>query len=317
MKLHSQIVVYILFGLLIASCATSPASIASATTIPSETLQPTQIITETLTQTPTITPTATEARLKVGDQIIENDYTYTYTFIPESGYYGWFRPLANINFYPWAFATIPDGHGGRISANSTNDIGPTTLMVEQGVDGEQAVVALIQNELQKGINPTPLYIRDIETDLRTRAGVSTSNQAIDQFNTDLQIGNETFQDTVFGKSLIWTISPKSGATIYILKPDLTKLTKENGFWEWSDMPWKTHFWTAFWGVNSHGIVGAIAVDKPLNQLDPFELRMLTIWHEAVALDNTDVTNTGFDGLAQDLASQAADIPTMIDIQYQK
>ena len=65
MKLHSQIVAYILFGLLIVSCATSPVSVTSTIIIPSETPQPTQTLTETLTLTPTATE-VTPALASVG-----------------------------------------------------------------------------------------------------------------------------------------------------------------------------------------------------------------------------------------------------------
>jgi hypothetical protein len=89
------------------------------------------------------------------------------------------------------------------------------------------------------------------------------------------------------------------------------------------MPWKTNFWVAFWGVDSHGIVGAISLDKPLDQLDPFEIRMLPLWHEAVVIDddeqdNSDISNVGFNGLLQRLVQDVTAVkPPLIEIQYQK
>jgi len=267
--------------------------------------------------TPTIALMPTETGPKEGDQMTDNGYTYMYS-TPENGFPGFYRPAGQISFYPWAFATIPDGHGGRIPATASNDIGPTTIMIEYGVNGDQAIQALTQAELQKGINPTPMYIDDITTDLQDRVGISTSNQAVDAFNSDLQTGNVSIHDTVFGHKLDWPISRTSGATIWIVKNDTTKLTKENGFWKWTT-PGGVNFWTAYWGVNEKGLNVGMSTDTALNALSPDNVRLMILGPEAAAIDTTDLTNTNLSivHLTQSLVNDSASGPSAITIQPRK
>ena len=295
----------------------TPPSSAPASLSPSPPTAKASIVVPTESPTATITPTPSEAGPKVGDTMNENGFTYTY-LTPENGFSGFYRQAGQISFYPWAFVTIPDGRGGRIPATASNDIAPTTIMIEHGVSGEQAIQALTQAELRKGINPTPLYIRDIETDLRERAGVSTSDQAVDAFNRDLQTGNLSIQDTVFGHTLNWPISTTSGATIWIVNNDPTKLTKENGFWKWTT-PGGVNFWTAYWGVNEKGLNVGISTDTALNALSPDNVRLMILGPEAADIDTTDLTNTNLSivHLTQSVVNDSASGPLAITIQYRK
>ena len=114
----------------------------------------------------------------------------------------------------------------------------------------------------------------------------------------------------------WYPGPNNGATVYVLNYQVTTPTKENGFWKWMDMPNQTHFHTTFWGIDTKGnILGAIASEKPLSELDDMEVRMLALYHIAVALNNTNVTNVGFDVFLQTLAKTAGNgTPPYIQIQ---
>ncbi len=255
------------------------------------------------TETPV--PTPTESGPKEGDKIVENGYTYTYTLIPESGYKGWFRPVAKMPLDPWLAKYVPDGNGGYVESSAKNDIGPTTLLVEKGVLGEQAIEALTQKKLERGV-AFPLYVRQLETWMRKHYFETAPNPDDYKYNTALQRGDVTYAFRVGDKEYTWTISPKSGATIYIIKNDPAVLTEENGFWTWVDGPYGTHFSTAFWGVDKNGIVGAISPDTSLDQLDPFELRILPLFHQVAVLKHDDVQGVGFDGPLQMLVTFAGE-----------
>ncbi|MCL5612154.1 MAG: hypothetical protein M1485_06325, partial [Chloroflexi bacterium] len=274
----------------------------------------------------------TPAGPKEGDTKAENGYTYTYTLIPESGQYLWVRPMGQISFYPWQSLWAPDGIGvdGKPqykSSSPSNNIGPTTVMVDIRVDEAEASVPgkHILSTLSQGFHPemdtNVRYNQFLDTALYDGYYNTKKLPKIDfQWNTDLQDGKIAYTFYVNGVPHTVPISPQSGATIYVLPyDDSNKPSDANGFWEWSDMPYKTQFRTAFWGVNDKGIIGAIAVNKPLNELNPFEVRLLAIWHEATVVDNAnkDVKGAGFSILAQLLAEHAADARSLIDIQYQQ
>lgn len=265
--------------------------------------------------TETAVPTPTEAGPKAGDKLVENGYTYTYTVIPESGYKGWFRPMAEIPLVPWDIKYVPDGKGGYVESNASNDVGPTRLLIEKGLNGEQIISALTQTRKEKGSSPLPNYTEQLLTYLRKDYSVTHPNANDYQFNTDLQRGNVTYTFHVGPTEYTWTISPKSGATIYVLKNDPAYLTEENGFWTWVDGPYGTHFYTAFWGVDNNGIVGAISVDKSLDQLDPFELRILPLYHQVAVLTHDDVQGVACDANCQRMVIFAGEgNPPVIDVK---
>lgn len=276
---------------------------------------PTPVPTATATSTEIpASPTATEAGPKEGKTMVENGYTYTYTVIPESGYKGWFRPMADMPLVPWLAKYVPDGSGGYVESTNRNNIGPTRLLVEKGVEGEQAIKALTQRQLERGVT-FPYYVEQIYTWIRTRYEEINPNADDYKRNTDLQNGNISFKFHAGPKEYTWTISPHSGATIYVVKNDPAHLTEENGFWTWVDGPYGTHFSTAFWGVDQNGIVGAISLDKSLDQLDPFELRIIPLYHQVAVLKHDDVQGVGFDGPLQMIVTFAGrENPLVIEIE---
>ena len=142
-----------------------------------------------------------------------------------------------------------------------------------------------------------------------------------RFEYGLLSGTQHYDFTYNGITYPYTFSRTSGGTIYILANNPLVMTKENGFSKWFDMPWKTNFWITFWGVDSHGLIGAISFDTPMDKLDQYELRMLALWHELSVIDihgTDDMVNVGFDGLVQRTDTYAAAFsPPIINVEYQK
>ena len=101
------------------------------------------------------------------------------------------------------------------------------------------------------------------------------------------------------------------------------MTKENGFTDWADAPYKNHFSIAYWGIDAKGnIIGAIASEQPLDKLDPNkELLILPFYHAASVLDNVGLDLMhygGYSGFLQVLIQNAeANNPPYIQTQIQQ
>ncbi len=110
-------------------------------------------------------------------------------------------------------------------------------------------------------------------------------------NAKLEAGKITYTITDGANTWTFPVSPDSGATVYIINPK--NATKENGFQQWMNFESQHNFMTAFWGVDSHGIIGMFASETPFSGLTKSEKMMFTLWHLAVGMNNSDVTNVGF------------------------
>ena len=316
MKFHSQIVAYILFALLFASCATSP--ILTAT--PTETLQPTQVITETPTQTPTITPTATEAGPKEGDTKVENGITYTYTVIRGAD--------GHIEFSNFTNSLITNMPAYDFLLYQKGAI-PTTLLVENTVLGQEGITFSHQTPIQSPDLTMTRYDQFFITSVienyfhKSRAYVPSFNDQDKMFSDLAKGGNFPVPIKDGTNSFIWNVGSgavgpglSGGAKIIVRNFDEMVPSKANNIDEWHDEN-NVYFRTVYDGVDADGnLVGEISVgeyvnkapvNKPLNELTPKELAILQFFHVASALDienNGDVTNAGYGSLLQSLLDYA-------------
>jgi hypothetical protein len=332
MKLYSQIVTYILFALIFASCTTSPASVTSTIAIPSETPQPTQTTTSTPTLTPTITPTATEAGPKVGDTKVEviNGVTETFTYHVETNAdgqevaRGWFRPLiVDMPFYNLSRALTPDGNGGLIQGK---DVGLITVYVEDNVPGDETIQSFIHPAVPfKNYTQWSEYDNFVDTSLfehyfGTNSPFTPTTKQNEAYFKDIEDGNFPYTFMIVSTPITWNIGPgpdSGGAKIFVTGYTDDATMKQNGFTVWHDEK-NMNFATKFDGLDAQGnLLGEIAVNKPLNELTNKELSILPLYHVTTVIDNPnqDVSQVGFDGLLQGLIQHATtDTPPEITIQ---
>ncbi len=306
----ANILAVLLVALILASCAPAVIVVSTETTIPTSTFTPVPAATVTIEATPTIevsptvTTVPTEAGPKAGDTKVENGFTYAYKEIktPEGEYKGWFRPLAvNIPLYDrggmYSPTLNPDGKtvatnsDGSVAWQAAKNIGTTNVYIELGVANEQAIRAVTHTPHTKFFeNMYDVTISTRLTEDFVQAHGIPPGAAMDLFNGKLQNGKIAYNFLDGQTPYTWVVGPDSGATVYVVNYDNVAPDPDNGFWEWlipnvnkprSD--WHK-FRTAFWGVDGHGIVGAIASEKPMSD---DELRMLPIWHEATVIGNHD------------------------------
>ncbi len=303
---NKYIVIVLLFTFILASCAPAAIVVKTETTIPTSTFTP--VPTVTMTPSPTIEPSPTvvptEAGPKAGDTKVENGFTYAYKEIktPEGEYKGWFRPLAvNIPLHDrggsYSPTLNPDGQtvatnsDGSVAWQAAKNLGPTNVYIELGVANEQAIRAITHTphtEFFENMYDVTIATRLDEDFVQARGIPPVAVQNL--FNAKLQNGKIAYNFLDGQTPYTWVVGPDSGATIYVVNYDNAAPAPDNGFWEWliptvgkprSDWP---KFRTAFWGVDGHGIIGAIASEKPMSDE---ELRMIPIWHEATVIGNHD------------------------------
>jgi len=313
---------FIILSILLAACAPQSAqtAIAQATTTAEAATAP----------APTaVSATPTETGPKVGDKIIKDGITYTYMDVKSSDgkheYLGYFGPIA-VNIPTWdtsgtyAPSLNPDGNSvaknpdGSTKWHNARNIAPVNVLVELGVlDGSSLSIThppLPQPPpTQNPVFSSIVYTALLNNYFHTKMPNPTNDQS-DLFNAKLDAGKITYTITDGANTWTFPVSPQSGATIYVINPK--NATKENGFRSWADgKPGdpNTHtFDTAFWGVDSHGIIGMFASETPIPGLTKSEKMMFTLWHLAVGMNNSDVTNVGFNDPLFQQELQYADKP---------
>lgn len=227
----------------------------------------------------------TETGPKEGDTKEINGLPYTYTVIrsPETNevlHTGFFRVIAvDMPIYPWQ-TWVSDGKGGY---EHGKDVAPTTLLVEEGVDDEGVLTKLSHQTMEKGVRATSHYIINLVDMMHDIYKNKFGEYDGALYGRSVQNGEFDVTFTDGEKELVWAPDPDTGATIYVLAYDPAKITSEDGFVKWVDKGWGTNFWTAYWGINNKGIVGAMALDKPLSELTQDELRILPLYHELAAI----------------------------------
>jgi len=315
-------VFYILLILtMLAACQPiAPVAIATSTEIPA-----TSTMTPSPIETLTVVPTPTETGPKVGDQKFEHGFTYTYTKVELPNgkeYFGYFRPLA-VDVPLWGTAggqvgvLNPDGTLAKNpdetdKKQDNRSIGPINVKVEIDASDE-FVIKDIAHPLAP--NPWPrgqsVYGRTLDPELYQHyfPGANPfSNDPVKYalYRAALASGAVSYTFMYGPNTYTVPISPDSGATVYVI--NYKNATDANGFKQWSAFG-KHNFSTAFWGTDTHGLVGAIASESPLSELSDPELMTFLLWHLSVAINNKDVTKVGYgDHLFLSLVQDAVKLP---------
>lgn len=295
-------------------------------TAPASTVEVTQTIAPAVTEAPTIAPTATETGPKEGDTKVENGYTFTYTVVKTADgkepYTGWFRPMTLTPIPIWDYNIYAkDAAGNFVSGKA---IGPIQVLVEEGVSGADTIQSLshtkyqdlnsdqANNEYLDTVRPL-FHMRFLGSPAKTGQDDQWQELVTNLQDGDPKTGSITF--TVSGKKFSWGPGPNEGSVVYVMNWDHAAPTKDNGFVQWKDNTNIDNFRSAFWGIDAEGnILGAIASEKPLNQLSDKQIRMLPFFHTISILDGEDMTARGFStrlDLELDKAGQV--LPPYIEI----
>jgi len=324
--LFCLIVILLLSQACNSSVPTSPSITTQTVGTPSITSPTTVAITPTApVETPTTEASPTPAAPKEGDTMVENGYTYTYTVIrspdtKETLYTGWFRKMTLTALPLWDWSTyVPDGSGGW---KVGQDVGPIQVLVEKGVPGADTIRSLEHTQYPDGQPNNNEYMETLYPLISKRfLGKwldAASNEEWRQLQVDLQDGKPdtamiTF--TVNGKEYQWSPGPNVGSVVYVLNWDHAAPTKENGFVEWKDNTNTDRFRTAFWGIDDKGnILGAIASEKPLNELTYKQIRMMVLYDTIQILVGKDMTDVGYGAVLNDFADiSGKDNPPVIEI----
>ena len=282
----------------------------STLVLPTEAKQPPA---PAMTETPTASPTPTESGPKVGDQIIKDGITYTYTDVKSPDgkheYLGYFGPVAvNLPFmnqkdaqYP---ALNPDGKtfaknaDGSIRYQVARDLVPTTVMVELGTLDGSSIKSITHPSVSLQQGTSTDYFGAFYADV-IKHFLHTSSPTVDQLNllgAALQRGDVTYTVSDGTTSYTLPISPDTQSIVYVINP--ANATKEKGFIDWSNPGTKHVFHSAFWGMEGHQAISLMASDTPLSQLTDQELLVFPLWFTSNAVDNPNVYAAGFTGAVQ-------------------
>jgi hypothetical protein len=270
----------------------SEVKLASPAVKPEATASP--AATSTPEATATAAPTATKAEPKEGDK--QGDYVYR---IPGgnkelANYYG---PLAtNIPMLDWAGSGLPMLTYDNKTIILDNDGKPAREAAKPNLMSVNVVVAMdVDKNGIQAITHTPraTLVSSTFDDLITsalgeryggrtgyRPDINTQRVVLAKINK----GDLSFDVVVGSEKYVWSIGPNSGATIYVVDYEKMVPTEENGFWEIKNPQTGHTFRVGFLGTNSRGLIGAFSSQAPLSELSDTELRMLPLWHIAVATD---------------------------------
>jgi len=281
----------------------------------------------------TATPVAAEATEmgptvpQEGDTKLENGYTYAYTVIRSEDskelYQGWFRPMTPVKIPFWDWTDKWYGVDGTLKTGQ--DIGNMMMLVGEGVPGADAIKSITHAGFppDRLIDESNMYMQAVLGKFTENFSGNIIGAVPDEqwkaMNDGLQAGTIKYTIKAGSKEYAWYPSPEHGAMVYVLKYDKATQTEENGFLDWKDYPNKNHFHTAFLGLDSKGnILGSISSEKPLNELEDWELQMMQYYHMATAVNSQSSDqnqNGGFSPFLQILIERAAQLnPPYIEVE---
>jgi hypothetical protein len=280
---------------------------------------------------PPVTPTEVEPKEGDTKKVIENEkeVTYVYKEIKSADnkevlYTGWFRSLTPVALPLWDWDTyVRDDSGGW---KFGKDVGPIQIFIEEGASGTNPINSLEHTQTPEGTVNNGDYMGRLFALMTKRITGSypdgLSNDQLDQFYLDLQDGKPDTAAITFsasGKEYTWSPGPNEGSVIYILNWDAATPAGGNGFGEWVDNTNTDRFRSAFWGTDASGnIIGAIASQKPLNELTDKQIRAMVLFHTISILDGQDMTIRGYSAVLNDYADTSGqDTPPYIQIHKKK